>query len=81
MTERALMPRGLNREQAAEYVGVGATLFDRMVRDGRMPKCKPIDGRRVWDRKQLDAALDALPNAGTKASPQPKRVDWTDVAV
>jgi predicted DNA-binding transcriptional regulator AlpA len=74
----SLAPRGLSREQAASYVGVGATLFDRMVLDGRMPKCKPMDGRRVWDRKQLDDALEALPNAGAKASPN---VDWTDVAV
>ena len=73
-----MTPRGLNREQAAGYVGVGVTLFDRMVADGRMPKCKPMSGRRVWDRRQLDDALDRLPNEGAKASP---RIDWTDVAV
>lgn len=70
--------RGLQREEAAAYVGIGVTLFDKMVRDSRMPQCKPMNGRRVWDRKQLDDALDALPNEGAKASP---KVDWTDVAV
>ena len=56
----SLPPRGLSREQAAEYIGVGATKFDEMVKDGRMPKPKRIDGRVVWDRIQLDEAFDAL---------------------
>lgn len=78
---RAVDPRGLSREESASYVGVGVTLFDRMVRDGRMPKCKPMGGRRVWDRKQLDDAIEALPNEGAKASPNRTQVDWSDVAV
>ncbi len=55
-------PIGLSRVQSAEYVGVGTTKFDEMVRDGRMPKPKQIDGRNVWDRRALDAAFAALPN-------------------
>src|SRR5215475_14227879 len=43
-------PRGLSREEAARYVGVGTTKFDELVKDGRMPKPKRIDGRVVWDR-------------------------------
>lgn len=31
-------PRGLNREEAARYVGVGTTTFDALVQDGRMPR-------------------------------------------
>ncbi len=58
----SLAPRGLSRVQSAEYVGVGTTKFDEMVRDGRMPKPKQIDGRNVWDRRALDAAFTALPN-------------------
>ena len=53
--------RGLCREAAAEYVGVGTTKFDEMVRDGRMPKPRQIDARRIWDRNALDAAFEALP--------------------
>jgi predicted DNA-binding transcriptional regulator AlpA len=53
-------PRGMNRETAARYVGLGATKFDQMVIDGRMPKPKRIDGRVVWDRLSLDAAFDDL---------------------
>lgn len=58
------LPRGLSRALAADYVGVGATKFDEMVRDGRMPKPKRIDSRQVWDRFALDAAFDALPGEG-----------------
>ena len=54
-------PRGLNREEAARYVGVGATKFDEMVADGRMPRPKRVDGRVIWDRLKLDAAFTDLP--------------------
>ena len=56
----SLVPRGLSRGQAAEYIGVGVTKFDEMVDDGRMPQPKRIDGRLVWDRVKLDAAFDEL---------------------
>jgi predicted DNA-binding transcriptional regulator AlpA len=52
--------RGLSRGEAAEYIGVGVSKFDTMVGDGRMPKPKRIDGRRVWDRRQVDRAFDLL---------------------
>lgn len=58
----SLPPRGVNREQAAAYVGVSAWLFDEMVADGRMPKPKKINTRSVWDRHELDNAFAALPN-------------------
>ena len=55
-------PRGLNRPQAAAYVGVSASLFDEMVKDGRMPGPKRINARTVWDRLALDEAFTALPD-------------------
>lgn len=54
-------PRGLSREEAARYIGVGSTLFDEMVSDGRMPKPKRANSRAVWDRIALDAAFTDLP--------------------
>lgn len=54
-------PRGMSREEAARYVGVGTTKFDEMVADRRMPKPKRIDGRVVWDRIALDLAFTDLP--------------------
>ena len=55
-------PRGLSREEAARYIGVGSTLFDEMVADGRMPKPKRINSRAVWDRVALDIAFTSLPD-------------------
>lgn len=58
----AYPPRGLSREEAARYVGVGATKFDEMVADRRMPRPKRVDGRVIWDRIALDAAFTDLPD-------------------
>lgn len=54
-------PRGMSREEAARYVGVGVTKFDQMVTDGRMPKPKKVDGRVIWDRLKIEAAFTDLP--------------------
>lgn len=62
----SILPRGLHREEAAEYIGVSASKFDELVRDGRMPPPKEIDARRVWDRHRLDAAFEELPDRGEK---------------
>lgn len=61
-TRPAIEPRGLPRTDAAGYVGVGTTKFDEMVADGRMPQPKIVDKRRLWDRRELDAAFDNLPS-------------------
>ena len=53
--------RGLSRAESAGYIGVGTSKFDSMVSDGRMPKPKRIDGRRVWDRHAVDRAFGKLP--------------------
>jgi len=58
----SLPPLGLSRVEAARYIGVSPTKFDQMVKDGRMPKPKRIDGRSVWDRHQVDIAFNALPD-------------------
>jgi predicted DNA-binding transcriptional regulator AlpA len=57
-----LAPRGLSRVAAADYVGVGVTLFDKLVEQRLMPKPKKIARRLVWDRFQLDEAFAALPD-------------------
>jgi excisionase family DNA binding protein len=56
-----LSPRGLARGEAATYIGVSSSFFDRLVQDGLMPAPKQIGSRRVWDRFELDDAFDALP--------------------
>lgn len=59
-----LAPLGLSRVEAAEYIGVSPRKFDELVADGRMPRPKQIDARRVWHRQQLDKAFAALPDFG-----------------
>jgi predicted DNA-binding transcriptional regulator AlpA len=53
-------PRGLRREQAAQYLGISPTTFDMWVRDSLMPAPKRIGGVVMWDRKALDLAFDEL---------------------
>ncbi len=55
-------PRGLSREEAARYIGVGVDLFDEMVADHRMPAPKCINRRVIWDRASIDMAFTALPS-------------------
>ena len=70
----SLPPRGLSREQAAAYVGISPSLFDSLVKDGRMPAPKRINARTVWDRLQLDAAFAALPSNDASVNP------WDEIA-
>jgi excisionase family DNA binding protein len=57
-------PRGMSRDEAARYIGVSPTKFDRMIADKEMPKPKQLGGRVVWDRFALDMAFSALPEQG-----------------
>jgi predicted DNA-binding transcriptional regulator AlpA len=61
--------RGLRREESARYVGVSTSKFDEMVRDGRMPKPKRIDGCVVWDLRRLDLVWDALSGDDAASNP------------
>jgi excisionase family DNA binding protein len=70
----AYPPRGLSRDEAARYVGVGATKFDEMVADGRMPRPKRVDGRVIWDRLKIEAAFSDLPE-DTKVNPLDRILD------
>lgn len=70
----SLPPRGLSRQEAAAYVGISPSLFDMLVKDGRMPAPKRINARTVWDRLQLDAAFAALPSNDETVNP------WDEMA-
>jgi hypothetical protein len=65
----SLPPRGLNREAAAQYIGISVGKFDEMTADGRMPKPIRIDGRKVWDRLGLDRCFDALGDSTDAVNP------------
>jgi hypothetical protein len=71
-----LSPRLISREAAAAYVCVSPNKFDEMVRDGRMPRARRIDARKVWCVRELDGAADNLPIDGHDV---PKDDSWEDV--
>lgn len=54
-------PRGLQRDIAARYIGISPTKFDQLVTEGRMPQPRRLDGRKLWDRLELDEAFSDLP--------------------
>jgi len=59
-------PRGLSRDEAARYIGVGPTTFDRLVEERRMPRPFHIGKRVVWDRLKVEAAFVELGNEPTE---------------
>lgn len=70
---RPVPRRGLSRDEAAMYCGISATLFDRLVADGRMPQPCRIEGRKVWDIRKIDIAFDDLPHENPA-----ERSSWED---
>jgi predicted DNA-binding transcriptional regulator AlpA len=65
---RPVPRRGLSRDEAAIYVGIGATLFDRLVSDGQMPKPFRIGSRILWDIRKIDLCIDELSHQDTGKS-------------
>lgn len=55
---------GLSRQDSARYVGVSPTTFDGLVEEGLMPAPRRIRKRKIWDRRELEAAFDELPRDG-----------------
>lgn len=64
--------RLLSRVEAAGYAGVSPNFFDTMVGDGRMPRPRVANTRKLWDVRHLDAAIDALPIDGEGDDSKPK---------
>lgn len=58
---RAAPRRGLSRVEVAIYIGISPSKFDQMVADGRMPRPRRIDGRKIWDVHEVDCYFDDLP--------------------
>jgi hypothetical protein len=71
-TDSPLPRRGLSRVEAAMYIGISPSKFDQMRADGRIGPAKLIDGRKVFDIRDLDQAFDALPSED-----HDKADDWT----
>jgi hypothetical protein len=63
----SLPRRGLSRLDSAAYVGISPCKFDQLVADGRMPGARRIDGRKVWDVRELDLCFEDLPRDDSAA--------------
>lgn len=68
---------GLSREEAAALVGVSPNMFVQMVGDGRMPRPRVVNSRRLWNAREVEAAFAALPREGEDSSPS---TTWDDLA-
>jgi predicted DNA-binding transcriptional regulator AlpA len=66
---RPIPRRWLNRIEAAIYTTFSPSKFDELVRTGRMPPARRIDGRLIWDLHELDLFIEANPrdDRGEKA--------------
>jgi predicted DNA-binding transcriptional regulator AlpA len=67
LQDRLIYARGLRADYAAAYCGMGKTKFFELVEKGIFPKAVMIDGLKIWDRLDLDAAFDAAKEAAEDA--------------
>jgi hypothetical protein len=50
----------MNADRAAAYVDISKTKFLEGVEKGVWPLARNVDGLPRWDRRDLDAAVDAM---------------------
>ena len=53
-------PRILSRKQAADYLGICESFFDKQITLGAYPAPVSMGVRKLWDKHQLDTAIDRL---------------------
>jgi predicted DNA-binding transcriptional regulator AlpA len=61
-------PRMMRRERAAAYLDISPAQLDRFVADGVLPKPTRVKNMLMWDRTDLDAAMDDIKALGADAS-------------
>ncbi|GAB1716315.1 MAG: hypothetical protein NTAFB05_13570 [Nitrobacter sp.] len=54
------VPRGLRRVEAARYLGISPSHFDKQVKAGTVPAPLQLFGVSVWDRVALDVLFDGV---------------------
>ena len=60
-------PRGMQRQQAADYLGISASWLDQLVSKSLLPQPRQLNKRLIWDREELDRAFEELPHRGDDA--------------
>jgi len=64
-------PRWLPAREAADYVGVPASAFSRLVKSGVLPKPRVFNRRKSWSVMEIDAEMSAsMPVAAPYRRPQ-----------
>jgi predicted DNA-binding transcriptional regulator AlpA len=67
--QEMMTPRGLRRASAAAYLGISPTTFDRLRAERKVPSPRTLRGMDIWDRDDLDAFFEDLPQATAPAEP------------
>ena len=68
----APVPRiAVGRDEAAASLGISRNLFNTMVDDGRMPRPRVVNGRRLWDADEVRVAFRTIPRDGDETSSNP----------
>ncbi|HEY6630519.1 MAG TPA: hypothetical protein VIZ90_03615 [Rhizobiaceae bacterium] len=67
----SLPPVGISREQAAAFVGISASLFDRLVHEGKMPPARALYSRLVWDVAEVTDAFRQIPHRSEPVDASP----------
>ena len=62
-TRGGIIPRGLRRVDAARYLGISPSHFDKQVRAGTIPKPLERFGVTIWDRTALDGLFGGPPQS------------------
>jgi len=66
MLRKNLIPSALKRNDAAEFCGISATQFAKMVKSGSLPPARNAAGAKIWLLSELQDSLDALETAQDK---------------
>lgn len=56
-----IIPRGLTKRHAADYLGVSQTYFDKLLDAGTLQPPRVIGSVKRFDVRDLDDVFDALP--------------------
>lgn len=66
--QSATLRRGMSREEAADYLGISPTKFDEWRSAGKIPAARRLDGRKLWDIRELDVVFETLPREDSPAT-------------
>lgn len=75
--KREAWPRWLRRDDAADYLSVSPSQFDKWVSSGMLPSPRKIGGIVLWDRLALDEGMEAIFYPETEA----EMAVWDDLKV